>query len=1037
MVIGFIRSSRADSAVHPVVFFLMSILFFTLAVSERLRAGECINWQLQADGDPPPRDVPAMAYDASRLRTVLFGGYSDAGNPYLRDTWMTTGTDWLLASTGGPEARFLHAMAFDTSRARVVLFGGQGEVSGYLQDTWEWDSSNLSWSLRATTGPPARHGHALAYDSRRERLVLFGGFSFGQYLGDTWEWDGSNWSFRASSGPSPRDRHTMAYDEGRGVTVLFGGDGGSRDTWEWDGNSWTLRQSQAPMPSPYPRMTYDSSRERVVLFSAPENASSEGSLWTWDGADWSLLAVGGPSYRDNAGFVFDAASHHYIVAFGRAPSGLNKADTWTGVDDSPSLSWPPLDLTVPIGGSAVFSLVARGAAPLQIQWQKGGLELPGETTDRLRIAPVVAGSAGPYEVVLSNSCGQLSAPADLTAMVSLDCAARSALSFDGSTDVVRVGPRPELRMVDTFTLEAWVRPTGGGNSPFGQAMIINKEGEYEIARFQNGRIHYALANDNPGWNWTSTNYLAPENAWSHLAFTYDHGLIRFLANGSLAYSRNGAGTIGDNAANVDDFSIGDRQIFALRHNFQGQIDEVRVWNIARSQQEIAAAMNRPLTGLEAGLVGYWRFDEGEGQVARDATPNGLHGMLGGDPHADGDNRDPSWTTITAPITTPDCDGNGTPDGNEIGPFPVSALRFDGVNDTVQAPDSASLDLSDAATIEFWMAPEEFTNQTFSRIIEKGDGVNCCSDRSYEVEIFGPTHPVGKRMVFTFFLGTSDGIDAGHSFEWIPGVWMHVAGTFDRTSGAMHVYLNGELVDTDSRPPDGPPIRNSTRPLVIGAVPPFGLFYKGKLDEVRIWNVARSQAQIQSSMKHRLTGQEPGLVGYWRFDEGTGVTAIDHSPFANHGTLFGPQWCAMSRDCDANCVLDSCEQCGDFDGNLAVDGDDFAAFLLGFGSGPLDAAFLPCADADLDGAITIVDYQTWIACYRDFVANPGAPPPMPSDVGDLNADGWVDAGDIQRFVAAIIRPEQADLRSRIVADLNGDGSIDVADVAAFAGMLILP
>jgi len=67
-------------------------------------------------------------------------------------------------------------------------------------------------------------------------------------------------------------------------------------------------------------------------------------------------------------------------------------------------------------------------------------------------------------------------------------------------------------------------------------------------------------------------------------------------------------------------------------------------------------------------------------------------------------------------------------------------------------------------------------------------------------------------------------------------------------------------------------------------------FQGQIDEVRLWNRARSQDEIQRSMNYRLVGNEPGLIGYWRFDEAAGNTVHDQTDNANHGTIDGnPQW----------------------------------------------------------------------------------------------------------------------------------------------------
>lgn len=87
-----------------------------------------------------------------------------------------TPVNWSIASTSGPTARHRHAMAYDSARHVTVLFGGHsGSTSGAaLGDTWEWDGN--SWTQINTTPPPARHGHAMVYDSVRSRIVMIGGY---------------------------------------------------------------------------------------------------------------------------------------------------------------------------------------------------------------------------------------------------------------------------------------------------------------------------------------------------------------------------------------------------------------------------------------------------------------------------------------------------------------------------------------------------------------------------------------------------------------------------------------------------------------------------------------------------------------------------------------------------------------------------------------------------------------------------------------------------------------------------------------------
>ncbi len=148
------------------------------------------------------------------------------------------GFTWTQVASTGPQGRYLHEMAYDSGRNRTVLFGGSGNI-GLLGDTWEWNGATAAWTLVASTGPQSRWQHAMAYDSGRNRTGVCGGdIGTGiSYLGDTWEWNGATaaWTLVASTGPQSRSAHAMAYDSGRNRTVVFGGFGGSSvfgDTWE-------------------------------------------------------------------------------------------------------------------------------------------------------------------------------------------------------------------------------------------------------------------------------------------------------------------------------------------------------------------------------------------------------------------------------------------------------------------------------------------------------------------------------------------------------------------------------------------------------------------------------------------------------------------------------------------------------------------------------------------------------------------------------------------------------------------------------------
>jgi hypothetical protein len=295
---------------------------------------------------PPPRRSPGMAWDAARQRLVLFGGRRDLDGIDLADTWEWDGATWLQRSPStSPSPRISHGMAFDALRQRVVLFGGGGaNASGWtgLSDTWEWDGSNWT-QLRPTTSPPARFGASMAWDTVRQRLVLFGGWGAppDRSLADTWEWDGATWAQRTPTrSPPGHSSQAMASDPVHRRVVLFGGLPGSNPgpgTWEWDGSTWA---QATPIMSPPARrshaMAWDAARQRILLFGGMHevgnHSTSLADTWEWDGATWAQhTPTTSPSGRSGHSMAWDAARQRAVLFGGLDDSnfgGNPLAETW-------------------------------------------------------------------------------------------------------------------------------------------------------------------------------------------------------------------------------------------------------------------------------------------------------------------------------------------------------------------------------------------------------------------------------------------------------------------------------------------------------------------------------------------------------------------------------------------------------------------------------------------------------------------------------------------------------------------------------------
>lgn len=139
-----------------------------------------------------------------------------------------------------------HSLAYDAKRQHVVMFGGSSDdaANPYPRSLWSWNGE--TWECLDDNGPPGRRDAFLAYDAARDRLVLFGGRTISrdrqtQFRRDTWEWDGAAWKQVDSAGPGPRIHGAVAYDASRRGIVVHSGGGADdllRDTWLWNGSRW-------------------------------------------------------------------------------------------------------------------------------------------------------------------------------------------------------------------------------------------------------------------------------------------------------------------------------------------------------------------------------------------------------------------------------------------------------------------------------------------------------------------------------------------------------------------------------------------------------------------------------------------------------------------------------------------------------------------------------------------------------------------------------------------------------------------------------
>jgi signal transduction histidine kinase/ligand-binding sensor domain-containing protein/DNA-binding response OmpR family regulator len=291
-------------------------------------------------------------------------------------------------------------------------------------------------------------------------------------------------------------------------------------------------------------------------------------------------------------------------------------------------------------------------------------------------------------------------------------------------------------------------------------------------------------------------------------------------------------------------------------NFKGAIDEVRVWRVARSAEQIRQAMFQRLTGREEGLAALWNFDDVANGVVKDSGPGAHHGKLIGSAKAVGGDTPAS-----------------------LAPARVSkVLDLDGTNSFVELP--AKLFTNEVVTVEGWVKWRAFG--AYSRFFE-------FSDAALMVGVVN-TGETSELAVQRYRTSAFD----DQTFEKAPpdyleaNKWRHlavVAGT-----NFSKLYVNGALVATESsrsswKPSPLPTLKNFLgRSVAKDVVNPGGdPDFNGQIAEVRLWAGERTAGEIRTNIPNRLTGRETGLLGLWNFADGV---AKDASPNSRDGVLRG-------------------------------------------------------------------------------------------------------------------------------------------------------
>ncbi|MHC4680428.1 MAG: LamG-like jellyroll fold domain-containing protein, partial [Planctomycetota bacterium] len=203
-----------------------------------------------------------------------------------------------------------------------------------------------------------------------------------------------------------------------------------------------------------------------------------------------------------------------------------------------------------------------------------------------------------------------------------------------------------------------------------------------------------------------------------------------------------------------------------------------------------------------------------------------------------------------------------------------ALEVGGGN-TVTIDDNKDALRLGSYTYEFWMKDLEGPTGSWRNVFTKGT-TNSSSGRGPLLAL----RPSENGVHFDHSTGSGQSTLDTHAGIPVNG-WTHIALVLTSLTGDQIIYQDG--VEMARRTSAG--LTDATQDPVLN----MGLGANVLLDDFRVWNYARTPEEIQADMNRELSGDEEGLVGYWRFNEGEGTTAHDVSPYENHGIIVSASW----------------------------------------------------------------------------------------------------------------------------------------------------
>jgi hypothetical protein len=424
------------------------------------------------------------------------------------------------------------------------------------------------------------------------------------------------------------------------------------------------------------------------------------------------------------------------------------------------------------------------------------------------------------------------------------CKLNGCLDFDGSDDVATVTNASAIDLNEGllfgFTMSAWIYPDGAGEGSGGQVFYKGANTWLRVDTLSSGKLDIEGSLDLATSDATlNVSGVVTQSAWNHVAMTWsDDGddEITIWVNGkAVGTSTNGSGAA---AADTTDLSIGG----ITTDNFDGKIDEVKIYSSELSSNEILIDANAGFAAALGGVlgnhnnegigttapVGWWKLDEKTGTTTNDSSGNG---------------------GVSSTFT-----GNTAWDNGKFG----AALNFDGTDDVARIVETTPVDIgatTDSYTVGAWIK----TTANYSgnaTAIAKDDGSG-----AYPYSLYLNS---SEYACFQISDGTNSPSTCG-STALNDGAWHYISGVRSVSADTIYIYVDGAQINSTSDTTTATAVNNDDISIGNSGTSYTNNDFNGLVDEVKVYNYVRSNSQVAYDYNRGA----PLL--WYKLDECTGTT----------------------------------------------------------------------------------------------------------------------------------------------------------------------